>query len=315
MLRTQVFSGALMGCLALLGLPACGSSDGMTPPDTMANVRDVRVPMPTPDPAYLDFPGPDTVFEAGSDKMTCMHFRYDGEGVPYSVAETIQGKFGHHAVLLKAKKPLPPGTVEDCSTGEDMWKYDLMTIPGQELDPGRALWLPGGTALVYQSHYLNSSQQAIRVRDVMRFKKVDPAKVQTWVAPFATGKLDFVIPAGQDYALTYDCQIPFDSKLILALGHMHEWGTKFSAMLGPDTSSLQPLVNVNTWNVDFRDNPPVTLFLTNPMPVPANSVVRTHCEWHNDTSQDLPFPNEMCSTVGFFEGRKEPYPCLVGQQP
>ena len=113
---------------------------------------DVRVPIPTDDPNFVDFVGSELIMKPGEEKISCSHQLYQGVDVPYDFADPQQGKFGHHFVILKAKNPLPDGAVEDCSKPEDMAKYDLLTIPGFELPAAHAFILRKGTpCLLYTS--------------------------------------------------------------------------------------------------------------------------------------------------------------------
>ena len=74
---------------------------------------DVRVPIPTDDPNFVDFVGSELIMKPGEEKISCSHQLYQGVDVPYDFADPQQGKFGHHFVILKAKNPLPDGAVED----------------------------------------------------------------------------------------------------------------------------------------------------------------------------------------------------------
>jgi hypothetical protein len=308
MLR-QLALGLLPG---LLAAPACGTSDPAVE-DIMANVRDVRLPIPAPDPQYVDFVGPETIVQPGEDTMTCLHIRHDGDAIAYSVVNALQGKFGHHAVLVQAKKPLPPGTVEDCSKAEDMAKYDLLTITGLETPEGYGLWLPSGVPMVYQSHYLNSSPQPLRIRDVLRFKKIPAQDVKTWATTFAFSTATIDIPAHQGSKTSFECEIPFDTQVMALFGHMHELGTRLTTSLGAGPASLQEVYKVDSWVADYRDNPPVKLQWKSPLAVTKGSTLKTDCEWMNTHDKAVVFPSEMCLTVGILTGRKEPFSCRHGE--
>lgn len=301
--------------LPMLLVAACGGTDDESAPVAPDDgIRDLRVEVPAADPNYLDFVGAETVIQPGEDRMICTHFRYDGEDIAFSQQMTLQGKFGHHAVLLASKEPLPPGSVEDCTDVASMTKFDAFTIPSDELPAGRGTLLPKGKTMVVQSHYLNSGAAPIRVRDVVRLKTMPIEKVEKWVSTYATNDYSIQLAPHGTGEAKFDCVIPEDVNLMLIGGHMHEWGTRFEALLGPDEASLESAYIVDPWTTTYRDNPPITLYFENPKHLPAGTIVRTHCTWNNTEMEPLVFPHEMCSVFGFIEGPKEPITCLIGAE-
>lgn len=294
--------------LAAILAAGCGGSSAMT-----AEVRDLRLPIPSADPKYIDFVGLDGVIMPGEDKMLCLHLRYDGEDTAFSYVDAQQSKFGHHFVLLASKEPKPPGTMEDCSKPEDMAKFDLFAIPSVELPAGHGFFIPKGKAVVSQSHYINSGKQPILIRDIIRLRRMEIKDVTTWVAPFATNSFDIKIPPQGRAESTFDCTLPADLELLFMLGHMHEWGSQFEFKIGPDASNLASMYKVDNWVADYRDNPPTTTFFQSPKLLKAGTVVRTHCEWKSDQDKDLVFPHEMCVASGIVAGRKAPWLCNHGE--
>jgi hypothetical protein len=215
--------------------------------------------------------------------------------------------------LLGAKEPLPAGTVEDCGDGTDMSKYDLLMIP-QELPVGYGTLLPAGRSMVIQSHYVNTTASAILVRDVVQLDTTPMTDVTTWAAPIATNTIDLTIPAGETQHVTFDCELEEEAELLMVGGHMHEWGTKFELEVGPTADALESIYLVDPWRADFRDVPPVTLFLESPMPLAKGTVLRTHCYYDNTEAEPLEFPHEMCSTFGVLGGLQHPVECRKGEQ-
>jgi hypothetical protein len=310
----NLFSRLLFVATPLV-LVACGGTDEGATPEPSDGIRDLRVEIPAPDSAYVDFLGGEAVIQPGEERMICTHMRYDGEDLAFSNLETLQGKFGHHAVLLGAKEPLPAGTVEDCTNAEDMAKYDAYTIGDHELPPGRGLFMPKGKAMVLQSHYVNSGLVPIRVRDFVRAQRMPVEDVEVWAALYVTNLLNFTVPAHQEATVTFDCTVEKDVNLLFVGGHMHEWGRKFNLQYGDTVDSLQTIYTVDSWIPDFRDNPPVTLMEGNPMPIKTGALLRTSCTWANDGMTDISFPKEMCTSFGYAEGTKEPVVCAVDHVP
>lgn len=305
----------LIVLVAPILLAACGGVDDGTTPETPTDgIRDVRVTVPEPDAIHMDFVGPEQIIQPGEDKLFCTHFRYDGEDTAFNQQETFQGKFGHHAILLAAKEPLPPGTTEDCSDSTSMAKFDAFTLPTDEMPAGLGTFLPKGKPFVLQTHYLNTDKVPIKIRDVVRLKMMPLESVQKWASMYATNTYEIGLAPHQVTERTFDCVIPSDVRLLLFGGHMHEWGTRFEASIGPDASNLESAYLVESWNSQYRDSPPISLFFDNPKAVAAGTVLRTHCTWNNNTNEELDFPHEMCSTFGLIEGSKDPITCVVGQK-
>ena len=196
--------------------------------------------------------------------------------------------------------------------GADMSKYELVMIP-QELPPGHGTKLPAGRHMVIQSHYVNTTSQPIRVRDVVQLELIPVEDVQTWAAPMAHATLDLEIPAGKTGEVSFDCVLDEDVELLALGGHMHEWGTKFETEIGSTTEELELLYHVDPWKAEFRDVPPVTLFFEQPKPLAAGTIVRTTCAWENTESHALVFPHEMCITFGIVAGRQDPVECRIGE--
>ena len=271
---------------------------------------DVRLAAPEPDAQFIDFLGTEFEVPAGKELMMCVHFRYDGEDTAFAYAETQQGKFGHHAVLLTALEPQEPGTVEDCTQAANMTRYAAFTLGDLRLPSGYGSMLTKGKALVMQSHYVNTGKQPILVRDTLRIKKMPAAEVNNWAAAMATSLMQFNLPPNSaNVTHTFDCNLPKDVELLALGGHMHEYGTAMSIEVGPDAAHLTKEYSVPEWKADYRDNPPINLYTTAPKRLAAGTLVRVSCTWANTTDQMMGFPTEMCASFGFVGGTKEGFDC------
>jgi hypothetical protein len=304
-MRALVVGALICSTLAV----ACGGGSETAGSDD--RVLDVRVQVPATDPTYVDFVSPEFEIEPGVERMDCVHFRYDGEDTAIQDVNSLQGKYGHHAVLLAAKDPKEPGTREDCTNAEDMTKYDPFAIP-VELPEGLGVYLPKGKPLVLQIHYVNAGKKPIRVRDVVRLKTIPIASVRRWAATFATNSLDVKVPARGESTLSFDCAVPIDADLLLLGGHMHEHGKRIAIELGPDDKSLEQLYATD-WTAEYRDAPPITMMMTNPKPLQKGHILRTTCTWSNTESRPLTFPEEMCSAFGYVAGSKDAVVCRHGE--
>lgn len=285
-----------------------------TTPSTPAesNVLDVRQEIPPEEEGMFNLVGPEQEVPAYEEVMYCSYIsNTTGQDLIVPYADVYQGKFGHHATLLTSDDHKPDGTVEDCTSNASMANLHVYFIAGFELPEGDAVRIPAGTQFVLQSHYLNTGSVPILTRDVVRFHLMDEADVNEWAAPFATAHLGIDIPPNDSAEVTFDCSFPEDVRLSMMSGHMHEWGTKFVGSFGPDVDHLEQLVLIDPWRSEFRDDPPIQMYLENPMPMAAGTVIRTHCEWYNDTDETLAFPSEMCDTFGYMIGTDQSMECRV----
>jgi hypothetical protein len=93
---------------------------------------------------------------------------------------------------------------------------------------------------------------------------------------------------------------------------MHEEGSKFLVLIGPDVDNLSPIYTVDPWLSEFRDAPPIEIFSDEPIPLAQGTIVRTVCEWDNGRDETLGFPGEMCSTFSYIAGAQDPLTCASG---
>jgi len=277
-----------------------------------SNERDVRVPIPEKNDALIDFVSPEAVIEPGEDKMICGVVQYDGDDIAFNAVDSLQGKFGHH-VVLHAQLPTddrPVGTVYECGK---MTNFEPYAIPIDAITGGYGTSLPKGKKLIIQSHYLNTSEQPLRVRDVIRLSKIPVADVTKWMSVYAASDVGFELtPKSEGIKTTFDCTIPQDLELLGFGGHMHEWGTSFKAELGTPGGTMETLYDVPKWTAEYRDSPPFNLYQTAPKLLKQGQVLRTTCVWNNDSTRTMHFPDEMCAAFGVVGGIKTPVLCQVG---
>jgi hypothetical protein len=296
-----------------LALAACTGTDGDDQPpgdDVPDGVVDVRVPIPEPDPAYLDIVTPEATIEPGAEKMWCYYVDNDDPELAVSTMQALQGQYGHHVVLVTTTEPKASGTWEDCSAREDMGNFRSFVLP-VSLPDGYAIRVPDGMQYVVQVHYVNAGDAPILIRDVARLSRVPIAEVTTWVATLTTNVLDITIPPGPKQT-TFDCTIQEDLDLLILGGHMHELGARFTIDVGPSADALDSLYLVDPWEPSYRNTPPVSLFLNTPHHLPAGTVVRTTCEWMNPGNTNVEFPSEMCTAFGYLAGTDRPFHCEPG---
>lgn len=296
-----------LGLLAALAL-GCGSSEDSTP--APLDELDLRVQPPASDPQLVDLISPEFVIKPGEEKMYCAHVTSEQDDFSVNEMAALQGKFGHHIVLLTTTDPKPNGTIEDCTARENMNKFRSFILPDTPLPEGYGIKIPKNMQYVFQIHYVNTGDKPIRVRDVARLKKIPTEQVKVWTTTLTTNQLNLSLPPHQKGTnTTFDCVVAEDVDVLLLGGHMHEHGVRFETMIGDSVDTLQSAYLVDPWKPTFRDAPPVSLFFKNPMKLKKGSIIRTSCTWDNDQSEPVEFPAEMCSTFGYIAGTQTPLHC------
>ncbi len=249
-----------------------------------------------------------------ADVTTCWFSTYNGPDVAIPWAGFYQAPgFGHHVVLMGSEARVdlwPDGTIADCtSTDADimvdsrpfLFPKDLEVGAAQEMNlpEGMAVKLKAGQRFVVQSHHINLSDDPILVNDAIFLETAPLDTVTTFAAPWVNTETDFSIPPGETMSLEVDCTWEQDIHLLSMLGHLHEWGKSYSVDHHRLDGSVERVYEIGTWDVVYRDAPPITAWDEGAFEVKAGERFVTTCEWTNTTAEPLEFPHEMCATVGF----------------
>ena len=274
-------------------------------------VLDLRIALPPSEDDIAIFVSAEMVIAAGDEVQFCTYVESPSEDLYIEVVEMLQGKYGHHAILLATRESEPAGTVIDCTSEEAMGELDLLLLP-LELPPGHAQRLPANSRMVVQSHYFNVDSMDVRVRDVVRLHTVPIEAVEVPTAPFATHNYDVAVEPGASRELSFDCTMDRDAGLITIGGHMHELGTAFNFEHASNGAAMQAVYTLPKWQEDYRDAPPIESFVNNPLPLSNGDTLRTTCTWNNTRDHVLEWPEEMCSAFGLLTGSFEPYICDIG---
>ena len=267
--------------------------------------------------------GPDVIIEPGQEVQYCTFGTYTGEDIAISSFDSYQGAVGHHLIILGTNASTidyPDGEVVDCTRTNTMMTSFEPLINAEPIDAGRAsIVLPEGMGVklnsgqrwVVQSHYVNTTTDRVRVKDIMNIGLVPEDSVTTWVAAYALTQTDLSIPPAQASSLSFDCTFPDSYHVMYLTGHMHEWGTSFSFDYSADGSdgSFAPIYEIPEWDPVYRDAPPLQHYAEGEFDFAANSTLRTNCNWFNDTDEALEFPNEMCATYGMLYPSLNPVVC------
>ena len=307
----------------LLLLLACtpDPQDSATPVDAV----DLRRDFPEPPEGGLQFVTPEYIIPAYSEQMWCYFITYDAENVGLHAQWTYQSQMGHHIVVTSTnadEDDYPDGMVLECTETSDMPMTDLdpLLVGGVLGNPetdyegelvlpdGMAARLQSGTRLILQSHYLNVTGDDILVQDAINLDIIAEDDVQTWAAPFVHVRTEHPIPANAEHSMDFSCDWEEELNVLFLGGHMHEYGTAFSASMTRD-GQTETIYEIPLWDPVFRDAPPYVEYQEGEFVVGPGDTFNTHCEWYNNTDAVIDFPAEMCVTFGMVYPYKVPMIC------
>ncbi|MDP2306620.1 MAG: hypothetical protein Q8P18_11415 [Pseudomonadota bacterium] len=308
--------------LALLALAACGNPAGITDTADIPAV-DARFTIPAPPEGGLQWVLPDAVIPPSTDSTRCYVDSYDGEDIGVNTITTYQAEgYGHHLLFWTGDvdpELYPDGSVFDCGNPATMsgWMPLFVVHPDRieggaviamsDLPDGMGISLDGGTRLIIQTHYLNTTPDPLLVRDAVNFAVLPEAEVEVWAAAWGHGVTDMPVPPGES-SLAFDCTWAEDVNLLWALGHMHQRGTALS-LDHVTPGGTTRIYDVPEWDPAYRDTPPLLEWDMPGYPVAAGDVFTTRCAWFNETDTELNYPDEMCATTGIAWPSKIPIIC------
>jgi hypothetical protein len=299
---------------ALIALALATGCDGGAPPPAMTSdsgapldlVRDDLAVIPDITDGSIRIDVPEGVIPPGGDAMNCFYTEPFEEDVWVSAAEEYQGENGHHLLVFRPIMPKPPGIVEDCRDPAVMATF-LPSIfannfAGGALPDGYAVFIPAGTQLVIQQHYVNVTTGPLRVRDAFIMRTVDASEVEVPLSFYALTDVKFEIAPRAEETVQFECQPNEDGMQMVMFGpHMHEWGTTTRLDLSRDGGeSWELLHGVDDWEASYRDLPPVLRRFDSPLVLNESDRVRVSCTFENDLAEPLKFPQEMCAFFGYF---------------
>jgi len=295
----------------VLLLAACSGSSGE--PSAPSDI-------PPPPENGLQIVTGDFELPPGEEIQSCYHATLpNDQDVFVRAFDAFQSAGGHHVILMSPLAPQPDGTVEDCTSGDDMLKYlplvTSMELNHLELEQGLAIRLPAHAKVVVQSHYINTLSERATVRDVVNLEFVEPGtENQVANAGFwGTGYLNLAVPPSVPSSLAYRCTAEQDMQLLSLIGHMHAQGSRMSIDIGPP-GALERVYTLDTWEPSFRDVPPQEQWpMDAPFLVRAGDQIEVTCNWESTAPDVLAFPAEMCASNAFFFPAEGSVTCTGGE--
>jgi hypothetical protein len=170
----------------------------------------------------------------------------------------------------------------------------------EEFPEGMGVRVPEATQLVMQQHIVNTNDHPIRVDEAIHLRILEETAVKTRAGFYGVSDIEFSLPVGETYELTFDCAPPHDMNLLMLGTHMHEWGTKFRAEIGTE-GAMETIIEVDPWEDWYRDEPPIKEWSAEkPFVLKKGDIIRTTCVFENTSETALEFPSEMCASYGYY---------------
>ena len=303
--RSLVAVGILVAVLSLLGCDptAADGGGGDAPTDNRVAIPDA------PDSGLgMQFVMPEWTVPAGEELMWCWVTEWTPEqDVMVTGFQGFQAELGgHHLVALGTSVPFEANYAYDCTDLDSMNALEPLVLPdpGQQshLPEGYAVRVPAGNQVVLQSHYVNYTDQDLLVADVVHLYFADATAdvVEASYVILNHGALE--LEQGLVEA-EVGCVMPADQaeyNVTSLFGHMHELGS--SLRIDVDQGAgLERLYEIEQWDVDFRDVPPITHWEpTEPLTLQAGDQLHLGCSFNNTTGHVVHFPEEMCTAVALY---------------
>jgi hypothetical protein len=233
---------------------------------------------------------------AGGEVYRCQNFANPfGADVDVSAFESHMTAGSHH-LLLFYKDGATDSAEEDCSGLEFAATPYSTQLPDDsvEFPAGVAALVKANTGFRLQSHYLNTTNQAIDAHVELTFHTVKPETVTAHAGVLFVVEPNFAIKPNSTKIVTHTCSLPYDMNVIKAGSHMHKHGTHFDATVGAET-----VFETTTW-----DEPKPALFAP-AKPLKGGDTLKFNCTFVNNSPNTLTFgesaeTNEMCIFVSSF---------------
>ncbi len=308
--------------LAALGLPACGPSSADTTSGGPGGAGGSGAAggaggagaaggsggsgaaescAPSFDEATVHLAAKDAL-EPGEERSMCLRWTTPEDLSIHGFQGTLGPALGHHALLMAQESPTEPDGLAPCSEAELMdaqsnGGFSLLAGVSYESDgvayefPSKpvqvGLFVPAGTQLILDAHYLNSgseTKEGCASIDLYRGKPV-VAKLQ-FRTVLPVEQYGLVVPAQGDVDVTYEEPTGGAFRVAAASSHMHDGGTHFR-MSVKETGKV--LYETTQWA-----EPQPAVFDTEKVVLEEGQTLVLDCSFENPTAQDQKFPTQMC---------------------
>lgn len=274
-------------CMVVAG---CAADDG---PELVAGFSP-----PAPGPNEVQYLSPIArAIQPGEDRIECSYL--DAHVLDDSDIGRIAGynsMGSHHIILYTTSVSQIPNT-HVCADDEMVYLSmvggtggDAALSPEQTLPDGLVRRVTGGTQLVIQTHWINTSDEPIDGQAAfnVRYDRINPDKTPTDF--MALMNTQFELKPGATHA-EVDCTFKDAVNIWQLAGHQHSMGKHIKIAFNGNT-----LVD-DDWKNEWSFNPKFLDFTAGPMRTQPGDKIHIECDWMNTGTETVRFPSEMCGAV------------------
>ncbi|HUH02604.1 MAG TPA: hypothetical protein VML75_11480 [Kofleriaceae bacterium] len=253
-----------------------------------------------------------TTISAGEDVEYCEVVQLPGTAADTYYVSKFESKMtsGSHHLIVAAvesgsatESGLEVGQRVTCG-GPGGVGEDLIEVTGsqtiydvEEFPEGVGRVYRGGQYLVFNYHYLNTTDDELPARAAVNFHLTDAANVQHIAMDFGFYNLSISTPPGESRSFTKTCYFTEEVVVHKLVRHTHRWGTDFTAWYAGGAKDGQQIFTTPT----YEDNDHI---FPEPITVAAGEGFTFECNYFNDTDSDLVFgtkaTDEMCILFGTY---------------
>ncbi len=319
MIRLRSIGSSLAIFALFVGCTAANAEDSLRKDGGVEEVPDSSIDLAVPSDGFqLRSVGADIA--PGQDIEYCEIGEVPGDAnVTYPVQsfELANAPFSHHFVVALAE----PGSDADavlrtlnigdrvvCDGANYQWPQTGLFLlasaqtpyVSQSFPPGVGTFLHGHQRIVFDYHYLNTSNQTIRAHSAMNVHLADDGSVEHVAIPFSFFNFTIDVPPLGTKAFTAECHFKNDLTIGTLVRHTHHDGQDFSVWYSGGPNDSQHIWTSQQWNEDTAYSFP------EPALVKAGDGFKFECDFENPTNSELRFgikgTDEMCILAGWIWG-------------
>jgi hypothetical protein len=228
--------------------------------------------------------------------------------------ELANAKFSHHLVVATAKpgsaadarlRELDIGDKVTCNGANFEWPEEGLVGLASAQTPYFSLGFPDGVGtvlsgnerVVFDYHYVNTSDKSVRAESAFNVHVVDGASIEHIATAFSFFNFTIDIPAHAQKSFTAESHFTEDLKVANLVRHTHEHGRDFSVWYSGGPNDGEHIWTSGDWKHDTLHDFP------EPITVNAGDGFRFSCDFENQGDAPLRYgikgTDEMCILAGF----------------
>jgi hypothetical protein len=228
--------------------------------------------------------------------------------------ELANAAFSHHFVVATATpgsdadttlRALELGDKVVCNGANFEWPEDgLVGLASAQTQyfslsfpEGIGTILHGNDRVVFDYHYVNTSDEPVQARSAFNVHVVDGAAIEHVATAFSFFNFTVDIPARTQRAFTAECHFKNDLKVANLVRHTHNHGLDFSVWYSGGPDDGEHIWTSDDWKHDTLHD------FAEPVTVKAGEGFRFQCNFANPNDAPLRYgikgTDEMCILAGF----------------